>query len=87
MTPGRVHSIAGLLSGLVTGLFLYALLLAWPMRMLAMAGALGIAFVVTMRRDVQPLQRRHLIASGFILGYCLASAGMAVLDLIFPPLA
>ena len=65
---------------------LSALFLAWPMRMLALAIVLGLAFVLIMSGEGKPLQGGRLIASWFILGYGLFSALFAILDMVFPPL-
>ena len=86
MKFGLAPSMLGFLSGFLLSLFYLVLVLTWPLRTLGLAIILGLAFVVIVRREAQPLQRWHLIAGWFILGCGLASALLAVLDLVFPPL-
>ena len=84
MKLGLAPSLLGFLSGFLLSLFYLVLVLTWPLRTLGLAIILGLAFVVIVRRE--PLQRWHLIAGWFILGCGLASALLAILDLVFPPL-
>ena len=86
MKPGLVHSIVGLLSGFVLSMFFLALVITWPIRTLGLAIILGFAFVVIVSCDDKSPQRWRLMAGWFILGCGLASALLAVLDLVFPPL-
>ena len=86
MKPRLVHSITGFLLGFVSSMLLSALLLRWPLRTLGLVSVLGLAFLMTLRRDDKPLQGGSLFASWFTLGYGVFSALLAVLDLAFPPL-
>ena len=79
-------AIRGSIPGLLIGMFLSILFLSWPMRVLQLVVVLCIACFIIILRDDKPLQRGHVIAAWFVLGYGLASAILAVLDLIFPTL-
>ena len=86
MKSTLVHSLTGFLLGFVSSMVLAALLLSWPLRTLALATVLILAFVIILRSNDRPLQGGSLRASWFVLGYGLFAALLAVLDLVFPPL-
>lgn len=79
-------SILGLLSGFLLSLFFMVLVITWPLRALGLALILGFAFVVVVSRNDKPGQRWQWMAGWFILGCGLASALLAILDLVFTPL-